>query len=84
MQCQAKFGKENKTVIVYADNMYMDSVAKYVADRMHVEYRTATIKTYDLTPIVYLALAFLVIIFAIFIYFGLKNREDMKKIKKKH
>jgi hypothetical protein len=73
MHCQAKFGKENRTVDLYADNNYMNSAAMYVADKMNVTPTTETVKEYDLTPVVYLALAFLMIVLALFIYFGLKN-----------
>jgi len=81
MQCQAKFGKENRTVELYADNLYMDSVAMYVAQKMNVTPTTKVIKEYDLTPIAYLALAFLIIIFTLFMYFGLRNKRDNKKKK---
>ena len=81
--CPAKFGKnESRNVTFYADNMYMDSVAKYVADQMKLSYSPTVVKTQDLTPILYLILAFLIIIFTLFVYFGMKNRKNNDVIKK--
>jgi len=74
--CPAKFGKEYKNVTLYADNMYMDLTAKYVADQMYLNYAPTTVKSYDLTPLVYVLFAFLIIIFTLFMYFGLKNRTN--------
>jgi len=78
MTCPAKFGKEYKNVTVYADNQYMDMTAKYVADQMHISYTSTSIKSYDLTPIVYVFIAFLISIFALFMYFGMKNKNTVR------
>jgi hypothetical protein len=78
MQCQAKFGKENKTVELYVDNMYMENTAKYVAEQMHSSYNSTALKEYDMTPIVYVLLAFLIIVFTLFIYIGFKNKKKNK------
>jgi len=78
MYCPAKFGKENRTVELYASNDYMDSVADYVAEKMHVESTPSVrtgMKTYNLTPILIIVLVFLIIIFILFIYFGMKNKK---------
>jgi|GEM_PF-1758256 len=92
MQCIAKEGKTNVTVVLNADNQYMDSVARYVAEKMGVESvsnaktTTEMIKEYDLTPIIYIAIAFLIIIFALFLYYGLKAKQstvNIVKIKKR-
>ncbi len=74
--CPAKFGKEYKNVTFYADNLYMDITAKYVADQMRISYTPTIVKTQDLTPLIYVLLAFIILIFTLFIYFGMKNRKN--------
>jgi hypothetical protein len=75
MQCQAKFGKENKTIELYVDNKYMDMTADYVATQMHIQYQPATVKDYDLTPYIYILLMFMILVLVLFIYFGMKNKK---------
>jgi len=82
MTCPAKFGKEYKNVTVYADNLYMDMTAKYVADQMHISYTPTTVQSYDATPMIYVLFAFLIIIFTLFMYFGMKNKRNNVKRKK--
>jgi len=86
MTCIAKVGKVNETVLLYADNNYMDSVVKYVAEKMGVN-STAQLNTiskeYDLTPILVVAIIFLILALALFFYFGLRNRRTEKKSKNK-
>jgi hypothetical protein len=73
MRCLAKFGKENRTIELYADNAYMDYVAMYVAEKMNVIPVVQTVKEYDLTPILYVILAFLIVVFVLFIIYGLEQ-----------
>jgi hypothetical protein len=78
MQCIAKYGKVNKTVDLYADNVYMDSVAGYVAEKMGVEpaeQSKAEAKEYDLTPILIVMIVFIILVFVLFFYFGFKNEK---------
>jgi len=82
MTCPAKFGKEYKNVSLYADNMYMDSTAKYVADQMHAILPVSSVKEYDFTPVVYVLIAFMIIIFTLFVFFGMKNGNDNVKKKR--
>lgn len=82
MQCIAKYGKENKTVYLYADNQYMDSVAEYVAEKMGIaqeERPQPELKTYDFTPILILLIILIVILFVLFFYFGMKDRRYEKR-----
>jgi hypothetical protein len=83
MQCPAKFGKENRTVELYADNKYMDTVVRYISEQMHTAPDQKTVKEYDLTPILYVLIAFMIIILTLFILFGLKNRKNNSVKKKK-
>lgn len=76
MQCSAKVGKNYTNVTVYVDNMYMDSVARYVADQMHSNYSTKEIKTYNLTPIIITLLVLVLLIFILFIFYGMKNSRN--------
>jgi hypothetical protein len=82
MICPAKFGKEYKNVTLYADNLYMDITAKYVADQMYLSYAPTVVKTRDLTPLLYCILIFLILIFTLFVYMGMKNRPVKPKKKK--
>jgi len=82
MQCQAKFGKVNKTVDLYADNIYMDSVVKYVAEKMNVNsnsLNTKTVKEYDLTPLLIVLIVIVILVFVLFFYFGLRSKRVDKK-----
>jgi len=83
MQCIAKYGKVNKTVELYADNIYMSSVADYVAEKMGVEsvQNVKIAKEYDLTPILIVIVVFIIILFILFFYFGLKNKKIEKRKK---
>lgn len=76
MQCNAKFGKLNKTVELYADNIYMDSVAGYVADKMGVapQMDAKAVKYYDLTPALIFFIIILILLFILFFHFGMKNK----------
>ncbi|MGV8172413.1 MAG: hypothetical protein ACP5OA_07005 [Candidatus Woesearchaeota archaeon] len=73
MYCPAKFGKENRTVELYASNYYMDSVADYVAEKMHSETAPKESRVYDMTPILMLILILILLVFILFIYYGMKN-----------
>ena len=82
MTCIAKFGKENRTVELYADNKYMDSVVNYVAEKMHVNssgnVNAFAVKEYDLTPILVVMIVLVVLIGLLFFYFELKNKKNEK------
>jgi hypothetical protein len=77
MNCIAKFGKVNKTVELYADNIYMDSVVKYVAEKIGVDsaVNVKSVKEYDLTPILIVMIILIILVFVLFFYFGLKNKK---------
>lgn len=75
MQCSAKEGKNYTNITVYADNIYMDIVAKYVSDQMHSQYISRDVKTYDLDMLLIVILVLIVLVFVLFMYFGLKNRK---------
>ncbi len=81
MQCNAKYGKVNKTVELYADNLYMDSVVQYVAEKMVVDpvLNTEVIKRYDLTPLLISSIVLIILVFVLFFYFGLKTGKDRRK-----
>lgn len=72
MQCQLK---DNKTVDLYVDDVYMNTVANYVAAEMHSTYTPTVVKEYDLTPILYVVLAVLILLLVLFIWMGMKNRK---------
>jgi hypothetical protein len=76
MRCPLKDGT---MVDLYADNKYMDMTAKYVASEMHSGYVEADTKIYDLTPILYLLIALLLIVLTLFIVMGMKNRKNNEK-----
>ncbi|MGV8172161.1 MAG: hypothetical protein ACP5OA_05725, partial [Candidatus Woesearchaeota archaeon] len=73
MQCVAKYGKENRTVDLYVDDVYMDTVAKYVAEKMYVDVAPKESKEYDATPVFILLLILIMLVFVLFIYYGMKN-----------
>ena len=77
MQCSAKEGKNYTNVTLYVDNMYMDSVARYVSEQLHSDYSPKALKTYNLTPLFIVLLIFIILIFILFIYFGLKNKRTV-------
>jgi hypothetical protein len=76
MQCPLK---DNSTVDLYADEKYMEVTAKYVALEMHSQYSEDSMKTYDLTPIIYILIAVMFVILTLFIFMGMKNRKMNKK-----
>jgi len=75
MQCPLKDGT---IVNLYADDKYMDLTAKYVASEMHSGYVESPSKIYDITPIIYLFIAILLILFTLFFVMGMKNRKIRK------
>jgi len=83
MQCSTKIGKNYTDVTLYVDNMYMDTVAKYVADQMHSNYVKEEVNVYDLTKVVYVLVAIIIMVFILFIYFGMKNRKNNSNKRKK-
>jgi hypothetical protein len=75
MTCPAKFSKDNYSdVTLYVDNMYMDTVARYVSEQLHTSYVPTKVETIDLTPVAYFIIALLILILTLFIVFGLKNK----------
>jgi hypothetical protein len=79
MRCTAKFGKVNKTVDLYADNKYMDSVAGYVAERMGSRSAVNTVEEYNLTPILIVLIIFIILVFILFFCSGLRSEKIEKK-----
>ena len=76
MKCSLKDGT---IVDLYADDKYMEITAKYVASEMHSGYMDDSIKTYDLTPIVYLFIALLLMVLTLFIFMGMRHRKNNRK-----
>jgi hypothetical protein len=74
MQCTTT-DKTHQSVMLYADDKYMEDVARYVAEKMNATYTSNDVKEYDLNPIIYSVIIILIVITVLFFYFGLKNRK---------
>jgi len=74
MQCVTT-DKTHQTITLYADNNYMDDVARYVAGKIGSTPAEKGVKEYDLSPIFYFLVVFIILVLILFFYFGFKNKK---------
>jgi hypothetical protein len=75
MQCNAKFGKENRTVELYVDNKYMEAVSLYIAEKVESKPKLPHVEVYDIDRILLsILLPFIIILFLSLLFMILKKR----------